>query len=243
MESTFAAHLYSFSTFVQHRVMLYILNSQRMKISLFIAIIFFAAGTVAIKAQGTSKPVKFIENIQIIPGSYSGESIIADNKEYKKTVTESPSTIVANNSIEKSSSLQFKYALILDEEVEVITNFKLYSFIDSWMDTRYRYGGTSQDGIDCSAFASILENNVYGLNIPRTAKEQYDICSKISRANLQEGDLVFFNTRGGVSHVGVYLCNGYFVHSSIRGVTINSLSDDYYNRKFIKGGRISLNNN
>jgi len=54
-----------------------------------------------------------------------------------------------------------------------------------------------------------------------------------------EGDLVFFNTRGGVSHVGVYLGDGYFVHSSSSaGVTINSLNESYYSRKFIGGGRI-----
>jgi lipoprotein Spr len=53
---------------------------------------------------------------------------------------------------------------------------------------------------------------------------------------------VFFNTRGGVSHVGVYLGNGYFVHSSVHsGVTINSLDEDYYSRKYIGGGRLNLN--
>jgi lipoprotein Spr len=59
---------------------------------------------------------------------------------------------------------------------------------------------------------------------------------------LLEGDLVFFNTRGGVSHVGVYLGEGYFTHSSSSaGVTISSLDDNYYSKKYIGGGRVGDN--
>ena len=80
---------------------------------------------------------------------------------------------------------------------------------------------------------------MYGFVASRTARSQYDACEKIEKENLQEGDLVFFNTRRGVSHVGVYLRNGYFTHSSTgKGVTISSLDDAYYSKKFIGGGRI-----
>jgi lipoprotein Spr len=61
----------------------------------------------------------------------------------------------------------------------------------------------------------------------------------VANEDLQEGDLVFFNTRGGISHVGLYLGNNYFVHSSTSGgVTISSLTDDYYSKKFLSGGRV-----
>lgn len=142
--------------------------------------------------------------------------------------------------IESSSSLQFKYAQLLDVEVETITNTKLFVAIEDWWATRYRYGGTTKKGIDCSAFTGALINEAFGLSLPRTAREQYAQCEKIAKENLAEGDLVFFNTRGGVSHVGVYLGNNYFVHSSVHsGVTINSLDDDYYSRKYIGGGKIT----
>jgi hypothetical protein len=213
--------------------------------------LFFAAAVIGVfllaslnaTAQVTSKQLKFIDNIEIIPGSSSGENLNkTENKPSEKIIRETDNAL-AENSIEKCSGLQFKYALMLDTSVEAISNLKLYNFIDGWMDTRYRYGGTSRDGIDCSAFADTLMSNVYNLNLPRTANEQYDVCKKISRDNLMEGDLVFFNTRGGVSHVGVYLGNGYFVHSSIRGVMISSLNEDYYNRKYIGGGRASVISN
>ncbi len=208
-----------------------------MKILFFITALFFT-GTAAM-AQPSAKPVKFIEDIQVIPGASSGEQLSTQPKVAKKTVTETDnSTVATTSSIEKCSSLQFKYSLLLDTTVEAITNLKLYNFIDDWMNTRYRYGGTGRSGIDCSAFTDTLINNVYGINLPRTAREQCDVCKRLFRDELQEGDLVFFNTRGGISHVGVYLGNNYFVHSSIRGVTISSLLEDYYNRKFICGGRI-----
>ena len=140
------------------------------------------------------------------------------------------------------SSIQFKYAQILNKDVELITNSSLFSFIDEWWSTRYRFGGTTKKGIDCSSYTSHLLNEVFGLMLPRTAREQYAVCSKIKKDDLLEGDLVFFNTRGGVSHVGVYLGDGYFTHSSCSsGVTISNLSDNYYSRKFIGGGRVGEN--
>lgn len=142
--------------------------------------------------------------------------------------------------IESCTPLQFKYAQLMNVEVETIGSNKLYEVIEDWWGTRYRYGGTTKKGIDCSAFAGTLLNETYRVSLPRTARDQYAQCEKVQRDNLQEGDLVFFNTRGGVSHVGVYLNNGYFVHSSVSsGVTISSLNDDYYNRKYIGGGRIN----
>ncbi len=143
---------------------------------------------------------------------------------------------------ELCSTIQFKYAQILNKDVELVTNKSLFSFIDEWWATRYRYGGTSKKGIDCSSYTGQLLNEVFGFVLPRTAREQYAISSRVNRDDLLEGDLVFFNTRGGVSHVGVYLGDGYFTHSSSSaGVTINNLNESYYSRKYIGGGRIGDN--
>ena len=146
--------------------------------------------------------------------------------------------IESHSLIEKLSSLQYKYAMMMDVDVESLKNLTLLGFIDDWFGTRYRYGGETKRGIDCSALTGALLLAVYGFNMPRTAREQYEATEHISKDELKEGDLVFFNTRGGVSHVGVYLDNDYFVQASSHGVTISNLDDHYYSKRFICGGRV-----
>ena len=144
-------------------------------------------------------------------------------------------------SIESFSSLQFKYAQLLNVDVEAVTNLILFKEIEKWIGTRYRYGGATEKGIDCSAYTGTVVHHVYGLVLPRTARNQYADCIKLDKEQLQQGDLVFFNTRGGISHVGFYLGNGYFTHASTSvGVTISNLSETYWSRKFVRGGRLTL---
>ena len=205
-----------------------------------VAIGFFSGTTLKAKAQPSvnmeqvnvsavpKKSHKFIEGIEIKA---------ATNVAVKASTQ--PSEEVA--AIESFSPLQFKYAQLLDVEVESITNHSLYVAIEKWWGTRYRYGGATEKGIDCSAYASTLAHQVYGLVLSRTAREQYANCIKLEKEQLLEGDLVFFNTRGGISHVGMYVGNGYFTHASTSiGVTISSLSETYWSKKFVGGGRFTV---
>ena len=148
-------------------------------------------------------------------------------------------TTYRNDDAEDLSFLQIKYAVLLNTPAEQVKNTKMFEFIDEWYGTPYRLGGTTKKGIDCSAFTQFLFTSVYSVSIPRTAKEQYNLTSRISRTELKEGDLIFFNTRGGVSHVGVYLQNNNFVHASTSGgVTISDVFDEYWGRKFVGVGRL-----
>jgi len=142
---------------------------------------------------------------------------------------------------EKSiAALHFKYAILLDVPVEEIDDDKMFSFIESWYGTPYRYGGFSKDGIDCSGFTQTFFTNLYKLNIPRIAAEQFNQSKRISKKQLQEGDLVFFKTSGrSISHVGVYLRNNKFVHASTSsGVMISDLDEDYFSRRYAGAGRV-----
>jgi lipoprotein Spr len=184
--------------------------------------------------------VKFLDNIEVevAPSSVEERSKLSEFEE--QYFAKKDNTVAVNNTnskIENVSKVQIKYALLLDTEVEQIQNVNLYASIDEWLGTKYRLGGTNKSGIDCSALVQILYVTQYGINLPRTAREQYDATQHISRTNLKEGDLVFFNTQGGVSHVGVYLQNNKFVHASSSGVTISDLFDEYWDRRFIGVGR------
>jgi cell wall-associated NlpC family hydrolase len=135
---------------------------------------------------------------------------------------------------------QFKYSILMDVPVEEMVNTPLIDFMDKWYGTRYHMGGMDSTGMDCSGFATTYYKNFYGIILPRTSGEQYSKSKKISRSELQEGDLVFFhiNRRKAVSHVGVYLRNNKFIHASTnKGVVISSLEDDFYNAHFVSGGR------
>ena len=199
------------------------------------------------KKQGTTATpktdLKFLDDITIsVPRPENSTAILTEAKapldepqfasNRKEELNYGPATV------EKASSLQFKYALLLDMEVEQIQNLHLFRVIDEWLGTRYKLGGSSKDGIDCSAFMQVVFSALYGINLPRTAREQYHLSKRISRTELKEGDLVFFNTTGGVSHVGMYLQNNKFVHASSSGVTISDLFDDYWMRKLVGVGRI-----
>ncbi|MEJ7768802.1 MAG: NlpC/P60 family protein [Chitinophagaceae bacterium] len=143
--------------------------------------------------------------------------------------------------IENSSPLQFKYAVLTDVPVEALSNLDLLNFMEEWYGTHYRYGGSDRLGIDCSAFSTKLMSAVFGISVPRTVKEQFDNTRRVPRADLQTGDLLFFDTRGGISHVGVYLLNNKFVHASVsNGVMISDLDEAYFKSRYKGAGRPGL---
>lgn len=108
----------------------------------------------------------------------------------------------------------------------------------------YRRGGTSSDtGFDCSGFVRAIFEQTAGLVLPRRAKEQAATSQKIERADLQPGDLVFFNTmRRAFSHVGIYIGDGQFIHAPKPGaeVRVESLSLAYWSRRFDGARRVPV---
>lgn len=134
-------------------------------------------------------------------------------------------------------------SIALGMDIDYDDNHKLYVEASKWIGVPYRYGGTSRTGTDCSGFVSAVYKKVFKVRLSRTADEQlrHD-CRKISKRNLEEGDLVFFRSRRRsrtASHVGIYLKNGFFVHSSVRfGVIVSNLAEDYYDKMWLSGGKV-----
>lgn len=107
--------------------------------------------------------------------------------------------------------------------------------------SRYIWGATGNGGYDCSGLVYAVYRNELGVSVPRTSREQSRYGTQVSRSNLQKGDLIFFNTTGGgVSHVGIYMGNGDFVHAaSGRGrVMVSNLGENYYSSKFVNATRV-----
>ena len=106
----------------------------------------------------------------------------------------------------------------------------------------YRRGGnTVETGFDCSGFVRAMYQQTVGLILPRKAEQQAAATEKIDRADLQPGDLVFFNTmRRAFSHVGIYVGEGKFIHSPKPGaeVRVESMGVAYWNRRFDGARRV-----
>ncbi|MEB0262990.1 MULTISPECIES: C40 family peptidase [unclassified Mucilaginibacter] len=134
-----------------------------------------------------------------------------------------------------------KYSALMGIKRNEIQNGRLYSFIDEWYGTPYRFGGMDKDGVDCSGLVFLLQLQVYDQPLPRTCAQQVNVVKRKYEEKLKEGDLVFFDFDGKqYSHVGVYLQNGYFVHASTRkGVMVARLHDNGIYKFFSRGGSIS----
>lgn len=203
------------------------------------------------KDQSAQKPVTkvyskekraFINGIEVTLGTVTTtkHKTTSTATTAKKKINTSGGNSPSKAELEKANWLQLKYAIVMDMPAEELTNIPLLEIMDKWWGTRYCIGGSTMNCIDCSAFTQVIMKDVFNIQLPRTAQEQFNIIQPIAIDELQEGDLVFFNTGGrGISHVGIYLQNNKFLHASTsQGVTITNLSDKYWNPKFRGGGRM-----
>jgi len=104
----------------------------------------------------------------------------------------------------------------------------------------YRSGGCNPNtGFDCSGFTTWVFNR-YGIHLPRSSREQYQMGTVVAKNKLRKGDLVFFRSKRGINHVGIYLENGKFIHSASNGksVSISHLEEDYWRTHYAGGRRV-----
>jgi len=117
-------------------------------------------------------------------------------------------------------------------------NTHLMSFYKEWKGTKYRFGGNSKKGIDCSAFTQRIYKEKFNIKIPRSTRTQVKVGKEIKRSELKLGDLIFFKTGKIDRHVGVYMGNGDFMHASIKGVKFSKVDKPFYKKAYWTSRRI-----
>ncbi len=146
-----------------------------------------------------------------------------------------------------SGYVSAEYIDILDSEAEdesLTKGEQLVALAEQYLGVRYRYGGASPSGFDCSGFVYYLMKCM-GVTVPRTATAMWNAgYTKVSKSDLQPGDLVFFSSSAGgtsIGHVGIYVGDNRIIHSSSTssgGVIYSSLSESYYSARYVGACRV-----
>jgi len=182
-----------------------------------------------IRLEIISKYFIYISVIILLAGCQSTirfSSKVAESSSTKRKAAKSSEKIKKiNPKIIDRTKLTSQQNAILDEA-------------NKWIGIPYCWGGENNNCVDCSGFVKqvFAKINIY---LPRTAADQYIYSEKVFYDNREIADLVFFKTNNKISHVGIYVGNDEFVHSSSSvGVTVQSLNDNYYKNIFAGYGRI-----
>lgn len=223
----------------------------------FAHLIIIIGGTTIINCTGTSSTLRYSDNNQTEKSEidtdtkYASQNIssiddtsivfddeiseIQDPSDLPEDESKIDITELMKNLDQKSTGSDGEMLLYTKRELMLME-------IIRYLNTPYKYGGNSLNGIDCSAFTQSVYKNSWLLDINRSAREQYQQGIVIDdRIELKFGDLVFFNTRKRVKpgHVGIYIGDNLFAHASSKlGVTISSLEHDYYNKRYMGARRI-----
>jgi|GEM_PF-245142 len=112
--------------------------------------------------------------------------------------------------------------------------------VTHYFGTRYRSGGQTPAGFDCSGFVRFMYDKAFNMQLPRSSREMSSLGNKVKKDELQPGDLVFFQTKGQhINHVGIFIGNDTFIHSSLsKGITEDKLKQSYFDKRFAGAVRL-----
>jgi len=155
-----------------------------------------------------------------------------------KPVTVEKAVVAQTPSTEKSTIVrELTRDIPVDADASIFEKTAL-----SFLNTPYRFGGSSENGIDCSGFVQKVFKE-FNLKLPRTAREQYTLGTKVPKGDLQLGDLIFFRTYAKYpSHVGIYIGDNKMIHASSRnrGVVVSSIDSKYFRKRYLGAKRLGL---
>lgn len=180
-----------------------------------------------------ANPTNATETVEIQQGD-----TIADEDLEKLLSANEEQVKIQETEVQKSEVQKEQAPAVKQDEKSVEVADKIIAIGKSKLGSPYVFGSSGPNSFDCSGFTSYVFAQA-GISLPRVASSQAYGGKRVSKANLQKGDLVFFNTFGGISHVGIYIGSGNFIHASSynSGVTISNLNDSYYAPRYVTAAR------
>jgi lipoprotein Spr len=141
---------------------------------------------------------------------------------------------------EKETQRTEEAQTVYSEKQSSLDRGKMGKIIDSYMGSPYKRSGETKGGMDCSGLVVAVYRQYSGFKLPHDTQKLFKLVKRIDKENLAYGDLVFFSDGWfKVSHVGIYLGEGKFVHSiEDFGVIVSSLEEDYYKKKYLGARRV-----
>jgi cell wall-associated NlpC family hydrolase len=166
---------------------------------------------------------------------YTGSSRTVDAQALSPDVAEWTSRLIVTSPVRHRGGIDRFTGSILSRTARITQQLTRSAM--HFLGVPYVFGGTSTSGFDCSGFVQHVFA-MLGIGLPRTADAQFDV-GRPAVGGPRPGDLVFFDTYGGVSHVGIYLGHGKFVHaSSSHGVMVSHLSESYWASRYVGAKRL-----
>ncbi len=189
-----------------------------------------------------SSGIKFIRAFMILSLlMFFSCNTVKQNKSSKKSIKKaSPNKPVNNVNKVYSDNFYKEYSKKLGVELVGNEDKQFIAEIAGWLNVPYKYGGKTKEGTDCSGLSTAIYKNLFNIDLYRSSEDQMKNVTMIEKSELKAGDLLFFKISADrVSHVGIYIANGKFIHASTkRGVVINDLAEEYYVKTFYKCGRV-----
>lgn len=170
------------------------------------------------------------------PAAAKAAKAAAPAKKAKSAVARKPQRVSASQGVEVARQTMHRRRSLSSRHGSLMSGIVNTSV--RYIGVPYRWAGTTSAGFDCSGFTmTVFKMN--GMSLPRMADEQYRAGKPISDSEAMPGDLVFFATyTRGVSHVGIYMGQGYFIHaSSSKGVVISHLTESYWRNRYLGARR------
>ncbi len=132
-----------------------------------------------------------------------------------------------------------KRDVLSDRMLEGSAGRRAVLIAENYLGVPYVYGGSSPAGFDCSGFTGYVYSQL-GVTLPRSSSSQASYGVAVEKSDLMPGDLLFFNTRGGISHVGLYVGNGTFIHAPVPGTSVSyaDLHSPYWTRTYVCARRV-----